>query len=239
VIALALLSACASPDLVQPLVEARAEVLAADAAEGLRLGMVSGSIGAWICAYDLQDLTELAQVDTGGVAPELTAPLGVAENLAITEAGSYLFNRETGVAQVSFSGSLDAEREVVVEVEVGVPTREFDIAVRDPGDGDWSGSAVVDVEDCAAGPRVSVELDLDDGGTGPRIVLPSPDEDRVEWSPGALVPRSGTASWSEGSGASRRAWTSGEAAEIDGESWPGTGEVVDWEEGVAVDFGRP
>ncbi len=231
--------ACDSPGLVQPLVEVRAAELAEDAAVGVRLGLASGSVAAWLCAYDLQDLTELAQVDTGGATPELDAPVGVADNLAITEAGVYLFNRETGVAQVSFSGSLDGTRSVVLEAEVVVPTRSFGISLRDPEDGDWTATATAEVEDCTAGPKVSAELDLDEGDVGQRVVLPAPDDDLVEWSTGALLPRSGTLQWTEGTGTQRRTWVSGDAEDVVSYDWPGTGEAADWEEAIAVSFGRP
>ncbi len=234
--------ACGEPETVQPLVEARAEDVGVAAAPGVRLAVGSGALGAWLCSLDQTDLRELAQdPDTGGAAvPTIDAPADVGANLGVLGAGSVFWNTETGVATMSFTGSLDASQALTIDVVIDTPTREFEVSFRDPDGSAFSASALVAVEDCAASPRVQVELELDDGvGDAVRVVLPDSDGELLEWNSGQLAPRTGTASWSRGSGVSKETWLADDAASLDDAQWPGTASSADWSAAATVSLSRP
>ncbi len=238
----ALLIACGAPTTVQPLVEARAADLAVQAAPGVRLALASGAFGAWLCSLDQTDLRELAQdPDTGSAVPTLDAPADIAANLGIGASGSVFWNTETGVTTLSYTGSLDSAQALSVDVVVDTPTRDFSVSFRDPAGSEYSAEASVEVEDCAASPRVQVELDLDTGGDDEdiRVVLPSSDGELLGWNSGQLAPRSGTASWTTGSGVDRLSWVADDAEDLADQTWPGTASSADWSEPAAVSLARP
>jgi hypothetical protein len=234
------LVACGVPTTVQPLVDVRASEIAKAAAPGVRLAIASGSLGAWLCSLDQTDLRELGQdPDTGSTLPTIEAPAGFAANLGVIDAGNFFFNNETGVASMTFLGSMNDTQALSVEIEVDTPTREFSIAFRDPEGSPYASAAQVNVEDCAASPRVSVELELDDGTDEVRVVLPDSDGELLVWNSGQLTPRSGTASWSTGSGVTRQTWVGSDAEELVAELWPGRASSADWSADATVSIARP
>ncbi len=234
------LLSCVQPTTVQPLVDVRASEISDDAAPGIRLAVAAGSLGAWLCSLDQTDLQVMGQdPDTGSSTPTIDAPADFAANLGVSEAGSFFYNNETGVASMSFTGSLDSVQAVTVDVAIGIPTREFTVSYRDPGGSTFVADADVEVEDCSVAPRVSVGLDLEDGNSEIRVVLPDNDGELLAWNSGQLAPRSGTASWSTGSGVDRRTWLSDDAGDLDGDQWPGTAASADWEASVTVSIARP
>jgi hypothetical protein len=235
------LLACGEPDTVQPLVDARADGIGVSAAPGVRLAVASGALGAWLCSLDQTDLRELAQdPDTGSIAvPTIDAPVDVATNLGIGAAGSVFWNTETGISTMSFTGSLDSAQALTIDVVVETPTRDFEISFRDPDGSEYSAAAQVGVEDCAVSPRVQVELELDDGDDEIRVVLPDSDGEVLEWNSGQFAPRTGTASWSTGSGVSKETWLADDADTLDDGQWPGTASSGDWSAAATVSLSRP
>ena len=243
-----ILVACATPTTVQPLVAARAEEIGVAAGPGLRLGVAAGSLAAWLCSLEQSDLRELAVepvgegTDTGGAptwTPTIDAPSGFASNLGVTEPGSYYFNNETGVATMTYLGSLDEGQALSIDVVVDTPTQEFTLLIRAADDGALSATAEVSVDGCAVTPQITVEMDLEDGDQAIRIVLPGSDGVPMEWAPPVFEPRSGTASWSTGTGVNKLNWQADSATELDGALWPGTASSADWASDAAVSIARP
>ncbi len=231
--------------LIEPVAQARAELVAETAQPAAHAAVGMTALGAALCGYSLEDWQGM-----GTSAPQL--PSDLVAWFSVDPSGVMHAYPARGQYEITWSDGSFFGQDVSLKVTVGTPMSAFTVYLSEPGDagqddtgpsetgigqseGEILASAVLSSSGCGDGDHlVSGNLSFPVSGdySWDVTVQGAEDEDGMAFEEDALYPSRGSMSWSGIAEFGRATLVTDDASTIADLAWPATASGRGWESTV-------
>ncbi len=250
-----LLPACfEGREMLEPVAQARAEAVAAEALPAIQAAVGMAAVGGVLCGTTLEQWQEM-----GSQAPVLPADL--ASWFGLGDPGVLRAYPARGQYEITWGGGSFFGQEIALKATVATPMTAFTVSIDEAGAAADTGlddtaaqhdlsaalaSAALATTGCGGEEHlVSGSLSFPiSGDYGWTVVVQgaegaedepgSEDEEGMAFGVGALLPSRGTMRWSGTTAYGRATMNTDDASTIDAGAWPATVSGRDWEGGVSL-----
>lgn len=236
-------------DLLEPVAQARGELVADEARPAAMAAVGMAAVGAALCGYSLEDWQGM-----GGTAPAL--PTELAAWFSLEDPGVMRAYPARGQYELTWGGGAFFGQAVALKATVATPMSAFtvyvdqaaDAAQDDTGPADTGlghddsltlASAALSTSSCSGEfPQVTGSLSFPVSGEYSWAVglNGAEDDEGVAFAQGALLPSRGDLSWSGIASFGRATLQTDDASTITDNAWPSTASGRGWEASVDLEL---
>jgi hypothetical protein len=231
-------------DTLEPVAQAYADEVLAEATPALRAGLGMAAVGAAVCGHSLGDWQGMDTV---------TLPAELADWFGVEREGALLSYPATGQFAATWGGGRFFGSDVALKLSVATPMSAFTVSIdeatgagdtgADSGIGEEGGgtlaSAVLASTLCGSDePMLSGVVSYPIAGDyGWELSLQAAEDDAgMAWGDDALVPSRGALSWSGSTELGRSALLTDDASSVQDGLWPATVTGRGWSAQVALEL---